>query len=140
MSELNKVLIIGNITKNVEIRFTPKGNKVINLRLALHRKFMTKENEKREETTFVSVIYFDKLAELCEKYLSKGDKILVEGRLHNREWINDKGDKVNLIEIYGERLQFIYLKNENKNISENKPNVDSSESELKDLMHPEMEE
>jgi len=61
MSELNKVLIIGNITKNVEIRFTPKGNKVINLRLALHRKFMTKENEKREETTFVSVIYFDKL-------------------------------------------------------------------------------
>ena len=127
MSELNKVFIIGNLTKDVEIRFTPKGIKVTNLRLALHRRFITKENEQKEETTFITAVVYDKQAETCEKYLKKGDKILVEGRLFNRAWQDDKGQKFNLIEIKADRIQFINLKHNapsENNITEKETEVE----------------
>ena len=81
MASLNKVFLIGNLTKPPELRYTPSGTAVADLRLAVNRNYTTQGGEKREETCFLTVVVWGKQAESCGEYLDKGSPILVEGRL-----------------------------------------------------------
>ena len=107
MANFNKVLLIGNLTKDPELRYTPQGTAVVNLRLAVNRKFRDKNQELKEETCFITAVVWNKQAETCNQYLHKGSPIFVEGRLQSRSWEDNSGQKRNVIEVRAERVQFL---------------------------------
>jgi single-strand DNA-binding protein len=107
MASLNKVLLVGNLTKDPEMRFVPSGQAVANLRLATNRKYKAGSGEWKEEVTFVSVEVWGKSAEACGEYLKKGSPLLVEGRLKLKEWTAQDGQKRSLLEVVAERVQFL---------------------------------
>ena len=107
MANLNKVLLIGNLTKDPELRYTPQGTAVVNLRLAVNRKFKNKNQELKEETCFITVVAWSKQAETCNQYLHKGSGLFVEGRLQSRSWEDAAGAKRSVIEVTAERIQFL---------------------------------
>ncbi len=88
---LNKVQLIGNLTRDPELRYTPQGTAVCTFGLATNRTWVTESGEKREETEFHRVVAWNKLAELCSQLLFKGRKVFVEGRLQTREWTGKDG-------------------------------------------------
>ena len=108
MANFNKVMLIGNLTKDPELRYTPQGTAVVNLRMAVNRKFRSnKSQELKEETCFVTAVVWDKQAEACNQYLHKGSPIFVEGRLQSRSWEDNAGQKRSVIEVQAERVQFL---------------------------------
>jgi len=107
MASYNKVLLIGNLTKDPELRYTPQGTAVANLRLAVNRKFRNKNQELKEETCFITAVVWDKQAETCNQYLQKGSPVFVEGRLLSRSFEDASGQKRNVIEVRVERVQFL---------------------------------
>jgi single-strand DNA-binding protein len=107
MPNFNKVLLVGNLTKDPELRYTPQGAAVANLRLAVNRKYRNKNQELKEETCFVTAVVWNKQAETCNQYLHKGSSILVEGRLQSRSWEDSTGGKRSVIEVRAERVQFL---------------------------------
>ena len=108
MANFNKVMLIGNLTKDPELRYTPQGTAVVNLRMAVNRKFRSnKSQELKEETCFVTAVVWDKQAETCNQYLHKGSPIFVEGRLQSRSWEDNAGQKRSVIEVQAERVQFL---------------------------------
>jgi len=88
---LNKVQLIGNLTRDPELRYTPQGTAVCTFGLATNRSWVTEGGEKREETEFHRIVAWNKLAELCSQLLFKGRKVFVEGRLQTREWTGKDG-------------------------------------------------
>ena len=96
---LNKVQLIGNLTRDPELRYTPQGTAVCTLGLATNRSWVTEGGEKREEAEFHRLVAWNKLAELCSQLLFKGRKIFVEGRLQNREWTGKDGNVRQTTEI-----------------------------------------
>lgn len=107
MANFNKVLLIGNLTKDPELRYTPQGVAVVNLRLAVNRRFKDKNQELKEETCFITAVVWNKQAESCNQYLHKGSPVFVEGRLQSRSWEDNAGQKRNVIEVRAERIQFL---------------------------------
>jgi single-strand DNA-binding protein len=107
MASLNKVLLIGNLTKDPELRYTPSGTAVANLRIAVNRKFKDRTGELKEDTCFVTVTAWDKQAEICNQYLQKGRPIFVEGILQSRSWDTPDGQKRSTIDVRAERIQFL---------------------------------
>jgi len=93
MASLNKVLLIGNLTRPPELRYTPSGTAVADLRLAVNRNYTTQSGEKREEACFLTVVVWGKQAESCGEYLDKGSGVFVEGRLQTRDWEGKDGGK-----------------------------------------------
>ncbi len=108
MANLNKVMLIGNLTRDPELRHTPKGTAVTELGLAINRVWFDDNKQKQEETTFVDVTFWGRQAESIQQYLSKGRPIFVEGRLQLDSW-DDKetGKKRSKLRIIGESFQFI---------------------------------
>lgn len=88
---LNKVTLIGNLTRDPELRYTPTGTAVCTLGLATNRQWVTETGEKKEETEFHRLVAWNKLAEICSQLLKKGRKIYVEGRLQTRNWTGQDG-------------------------------------------------
>ncbi|MFH1360007.1 MAG: single-stranded DNA-binding protein [Candidatus Omnitrophota bacterium] len=111
MASLNKVLLIGNLTKDPELRYTPSGVAVANLRLAVNRRYKDKAGEPKEETCFITVTAWDRQAEVCNQYLQKGRPVFVEGRLQSRQWEGADGQKKSTIDIRAERIQFLNARN-----------------------------
>ena len=107
MANFNKVFLIGNLTKDPELRYTPQGTAVANLRMAVNRKFRNKNQELKEETCFINVVTWDKQAENCNQYLKKGSALFAEGRLQSRSWEDNAGQKRSVIEVRAERVQFL---------------------------------
>jgi single-strand DNA-binding protein len=107
MASLNKVFLIGNLTKPPELRYTPSGMGVADMRLAVNRRYTTQSGEKRDETCFLTVVVWGKQAENCSQYLDKGSPIMVEGRLQTRDWETKEGQKRNVVEVVAERVQFL---------------------------------
>ena len=107
MASLNKVLLIGNLTKDPELRYTPNGTAVTNLRIAVNRKFKDRTGELKEDTCFVTVTAWDKQAEICNQYLHKGRAVFVEGILQSRSWETNDGQKRSTIDVRAERIQFL---------------------------------
>ena len=107
MASLNKVLLIGNLTKDPELRYTPNGTAVTNLRLAVNRKFKDRNGELKEDTCFLTVTAWDKQAEICNQYLQKGRAVFVEGILQSRSWETTDKQKRSTIDVRAERIQFL---------------------------------
>ncbi len=107
MASYNKVLLMGNLTKDPELRYTPSGTAVANLRLAVNRKYRTKDQELKEEVCFITAVVWSKQAETCNQYLHKGSSVFVEGRLQSRSWEDNAGAKRSVIEVRAERVQFM---------------------------------
>ena len=107
MANLNRVFLIGNLTRTPELRYTPSGTAVADLRLAVNRNYTTQGGEKREETCFLTVVVWGKQAESCGEYLDKGSPIMVEGRLQTRDWETKDGQKRSVVEVVAERVQFM---------------------------------
>jgi single-strand DNA-binding protein len=108
MANLNRVLLIGNLTRDPEIRYTPKGTAVAEIGIAVNRVFSGEDGEKREEVTFVDVTLWNRLAEIAEQYLKKGRSVFIEGRLQLDSW-DDKqtGQKRSRLRVVGENLQML---------------------------------
>ena len=107
MANFNKIFLIGNLTKDPELRYTPQGTAVVNLRLAVNRKFKNKNQELKEETCFVTVVAWSRQAETCNQYLHKGSSVFVEGRLQSRSWEDNAGQKRSVIDVRADRVQFL---------------------------------
>ncbi len=107
MASLNKVFLIGNLVRPPELRYTPSGTAVADLRLAVNNSYTTQSGEKRDDTCFLTVVVWAKQAETCAEYLDKGSPILVEGRLQQREWETKDGQKRNVVEVIAQRVQFM---------------------------------
>jgi len=114
MANFNKVFLIGNLTKDPELRYTPQGTAVSNLRIAVNRRFKDKAGEQKSDVCFVTVVVWDKQAEVCNQYLQKGRPILVEGRLQSRSWEDNEGKKRNVLEVRAERIQFLGVPGESR--------------------------
>lgn len=108
MANLNKVMLIGNLTRDPELRYTPKGTAVADITLAINRIWNNDQNVRQEETVFVEITLWGRQAELAQQYLAKGRLAYVEGRLHMDTW-DDKetGKKRSKLKVVGEVLQFM---------------------------------
>lgn len=103
---LNKVFIIGNLTRDVVLRNTPSGKSVANFGVATNRVWVNANGEKQQETEFHNVVVWGKMAELCNQYLSKGRLVFVEGRLRTRSWVDANDQKRTTTEIIAENISF----------------------------------
>jgi len=106
MASLNKVFLIGNLTRDPELRFTPSGAAVATIGLAVNHKYQV-EGEWKDEPSFFTVIAWGTLAERCSEHITKGSPVLVEGRLRWRQWETPDGQKRSTIEIVAQRIQFL---------------------------------
>src|SRR4030043_314766 len=107
MASLNRVMIIGNIGSEPEMRFTPNGNPVTTFRVAANRVYTTSDGERRKETEWFTVVAWNKLAEQCNQFLSKGRLVYVEGRLRSRSWEGKDGKTHFTNEIVAEKVTFL---------------------------------
>lgn len=103
---LNRVFLIGRLTRDPELRYTPAGQAVTNLGFAVNRDYITKEG-KKEDTCYVNLVVWGKRAEVCAEYLKKGSLIFVEGRLQFRKWETSDNEKRSTIEVVVEDFQFL---------------------------------
>jgi single-strand DNA-binding protein len=107
MAGLNKVMLIGNVGTDPEMRYTANGNAVTTFRLACSRNYTTPEGERREETEWFSVVTWNKLAETCSQYLQKGRRAYVEGRLRTRSWEGQDGQRRFRTEVIANTVLFL---------------------------------
>jgi single-strand DNA-binding protein len=107
MAGLNKVMIIGNVGTDPEMRYTANGRAVTSFRVAANRSFTTPEGERREETEWFGVVAWQKLAEQCSQYLQKGRRVYVEGRLRTRSWDTPDGQRRFRTEVIADRVLFL---------------------------------
>jgi single-strand DNA-binding protein len=108
MASFNKVILLGNLTRDPEVRYTPKGSAVADLGIAVNRQYTLENGEKREEVTFVDVTFWGRTAEVAAEYLKKGRPIFIEGRLQLDTW-DDKqsGQKRSKLKVIGETMQML---------------------------------
>lgn len=106
MADLNRVFLIGNLTRDPEMRYLSSGTAVASFGMATNRTYTTQSGEKKEEVCFVRVVVFGKQAEACGQYLVKGKQVFIEGRLQYRSWETD-GQKRNALDIVADRVQFL---------------------------------
>jgi single-strand DNA-binding protein len=107
MANFNKVLFMGNLTRDPELRYLPNGTAVTSFTVASNRVYTLPSGEKKEEATFVRVVVWARRAETCAEYLGKGSSVFVEGRLQSRVWQAQDGQKRSTIEIIADNVQFI---------------------------------
>lgn len=104
---LNKVLLIGNLTRDPELRYTPQGTAVVTFGVATNRSWTTDSGEKRDDVEFHTVVAWNRLAEIVAEYLTKGKQVYVEGRLSTREWEGQDGQKRRSTEIVASEIIFL---------------------------------
>ncbi len=109
MASLNKVFLIGNLTRDPELRYVPSGSAVATFTVAVNRVYKTQAGEKKEQTSFIRVVVWGRRAEVCGEYLSKGSPVFVEGRLQSRDWEAQDGQKRNTIEVIADNIQFLRM-------------------------------
>lgn len=107
MANLNRVFLMGNLTRDPELRYLASGTAVANLRMAVNRRYRAQNGELKEEACFVTVVVWGKQAESCSQYLNKGRSVFIEGRLQNRSWETEDGQKRSVMEVRADRVQFL---------------------------------
>ena len=107
MVSLNKVFLVGNLTKDPELRYTPQGTAVATLRIAVNSPFRDKSGQMQKDTCFINVVVWGQMAEASNQYLQKGRPVFVEGRLQSRSWETNDGQKRSTIDVRAERVQFL---------------------------------
>ncbi len=126
MASLNKVILIGNLGADPELRYTPSGRAVVNFRMATTRHWNTQDGERREETEWHRIVAFSKLAEICGQYLKKGAPVYVEGRLQTRSWEDQNGMKRYTTEIVANEMQMLSARQQNEPASDAPGGIDST--------------
>lgn len=104
---LNKVLLIGNLTRDPQLRYLPSGTAVAEFGIALNRRYRTQDGQQKEEACFVDVTTMGRQAETCAEYLTKGRQALIEGRLQFDQWETQEGQKRSRLKVFAERIQFL---------------------------------
>lgn len=107
MATLNKVFLIGNLTRDPELRYTPDGTPVTEINLAVTQRFVDRDGTRRDEPVFVRVTVWRKQAEACGEFLSKGASVFVEGRLHLDRWESKEGESRSRLRVVAQRVQFL---------------------------------
>ncbi|OIP26188.1 MAG: single-stranded DNA-binding protein [Dehalococcoidia bacterium CG2_30_46_9] len=107
MASLNKVMLIGNVGNDPEMRYTPGGNPVTSFSVATNRRYTDSNGETKEETEWFRVIAWRKLAESCNQFVTKGKRVYVEGRLRTRNWEGQDGQKRVSVEVVANRVLFL---------------------------------
>jgi single-strand DNA-binding protein len=107
MASFNKVMLIGNLTRDPEVRHTPKGTAVGDFGLAMNMSYRTQDGSDKEEVCYVDVVVWGRQAETCKEYLSKGRQVFVEGRLQLDQWESPQGEKRSRLRVRAERVQFL---------------------------------
>jgi single-strand DNA-binding protein len=107
LAALNKVMLMGRLTRDPEVRVIPSGVSVANLGLAINRRYKDKSGEWKDDTCFVTVVLWSKQAEVAQRYLRKGSAIYVEGRLESRSWEGKDGEKRSTLEVRADRFEFL---------------------------------
>jgi single-strand DNA-binding protein len=122
MANLNRVLLIGNLTRDPEVRYTPKGTAVADIGLAINRIYSADDGEKKEETTFVDVTLWGRQAEIAGQYLKKGRPVFIEGRLQLDTW-DDKqtGQKRSRLRVVSENMQLLGSRSESEGLPSASP-------------------
>jgi len=126
MIGLNKVFLVGNLTRDPELRYTPNGKAVAGFGVAVSRRSTTKEGDRKEDVDFFEVEVWDKQAETCNEYLAKGRGILVEGRLKQDRWEDEAGKKRSKLKIVASSIQFMPRKTESDLTVEEPPPEDET--------------
>ena len=111
MASLNKVMLIGNVGTDPEMRFTPNGNPVTSFRVATNRVYTASDGDRRQETEWFTVVTWQKLAESCNQSLTKGQRVYVEGRLHSNTWEGQDGQKRTRVEVVANSVLFLDRQN-----------------------------
>jgi single-strand DNA-binding protein len=112
VASLNRVILLGYLTRDPELRYTPTGSPVSRFSIAINRVYTATNGEKREEVSFIPIVVWGKQAENCNQYLNKGRLVLIDGRLRQRSWESQQGEKRNIIEVVAYRVQFLGSKSE----------------------------
>jgi single-strand DNA-binding protein len=106
-ASLNKVFLMGNLTRDPELRYIPSGKAVASFSVAVNRSYKDPSGEKKEDVSFVNVVVWGKLAEICGEYLTKGRPVMVEGRLKSSSWEAQDGQKRSKLEVVAQDVQFL---------------------------------
>ena len=107
MATLNKVFLIGNLTRDPELRYIPSGSAVATFTIGVNRVWKTPTGEKKEQASFIRIVVWGRRAEVCGEYLSKGSPVFVEGRIQSRDWQTQDGQKRNTVEVIADNIQFL---------------------------------
>ena len=110
MASVNKVILIGNLGSNPEVKYTPSGQAVSSFSIATNEKWKDKDGQFQEKTEWHRIVVWGKQAENCGKYLSKGKPVYIEGRLQTREWKDKDGQKKYTTEVVAQSIQFLGAK------------------------------
>jgi single-strand DNA-binding protein len=113
MVSFNKVILMGNLTKDPEIRYTPSGMAVANFRIAVNHRYKQGE-ETKDDVCFIDIVVFGKQAENSGQYLSKGQGVIVDGRLQERRWETDDGQKRSKYEVVAQSVRFLPRRQESQ--------------------------
>lgn len=116
---LNKVMIIGHLGRDPEMRYTPSGKPVTTFSVATSRSWNTSSGERRSETEWFNVVAWGSLAEICNQYLHKGERVYIEGRLQTRKWEDDDGNKRSTVEVVAKEM--IMLSDRKKKDGDDEP-------------------
>ncbi len=108
-ASLNRVFLIGNLTRDPELRYVPSGTAVTTFDIAVNRAYTAQSGEKKEDTSFLRIVVWARLAEVCAEYLTKGSPVFVEGRLRSRSWETQEGQKRNTVEVVAQSVQFLRM-------------------------------
>ena len=107
MASMNKVMLMGNLTRPPEVKTLPSGNSVCEFGLAINRKFTTRDGDERDEVAYVELSCFGRGGEVIKQYCDKGSPLFVEGRLRYDSWQNDKGEKRNRLSVIVDNFQLL---------------------------------
>lgn len=125
MPNLNRVFLMGNLTRDPELKYIPSGSAVVTLGLAVNRFYTGSDDEKKEDVSYFNVVVWNKSAEACSQYLHKGSPVFVEGRLQSRSWETSDGQKRNTVEVVARRVEFLSSRKSEEN-GPNESNQDKS--------------
>jgi single-strand DNA-binding protein len=121
---LNKVMIIGRLGRDPEMRYTPSGRPVTHFSVAVNRTWNTSEGERRTDTEWFNVVAWGNLAEICKQFLKKGHQVYIEGRLQSRSWEDSEGNKRSSTEVVANEMIMLEERRENQ---ESNPQTDQDE-------------
>jgi len=133
MPSLNKVIIIGNVGNEPEMRFTPNGKPVTSFSVATNWVYTTPEGERRQETEWFNVVAWNRLAEQCNQFLAKGKLVYTEGRIHTRNWEGQDGQAHSKMEVVANRVIFLDRKAAVGATDEKTDDTSTAEMEPEDL-------
>lgn len=107
MASLNRVILVGNLTRDPELRSTPNGTSVAKFGLAVNRRYTNKQGERVDDVDFFNIVVWGRQAETCSTYVHKGNQVAIEGRLQSSTWETPEGQKRSKVEVIAENVQFL---------------------------------